>query len=277
MDDLHLAHYGILGMKWGIRRYQPYPSGKHGTFLGKSRDEDIRIKKGSTAYRVNAGKYLKSGSTYVSLLEDDNIEYVKSSQDQDAVTVNVTTKGGDERPYNLKLKLSNDVIAPSYNKTMEAFIRTVDKYPDPKKFAETIYTGKIEINDFLKQYGKVRSQDALDDAYVKFAGTFMRDTSARRIFFSDLQAQGYNAIVDDWDKRFDPGDRSKGFTNAPMILFDGSKTAKTIKSEPISQIDYDYFFMKAYASNKIEEYWKNSKFKELDDKWNKFYKRSENK
>lgn len=37
VDDAHLAHYGVLGMKWGIRRYQPYPKGEghKGRFIGE--------------------------------------------------------------------------------------------------------------------------------------------------------------------------------------------------------------------------------------------------
>lgn len=48
-----IYHHGVKGQKWGIRRYQPYPKGKHGKFLGQDRDNDIKSIKALTYIEFN--------------------------------------------------------------------------------------------------------------------------------------------------------------------------------------------------------------------------------
>ena len=45
--NTEIYHHGVLGQKWGVRRYQPYPEGKHGKFLGQDAHNDNKTVKGN--------------------------------------------------------------------------------------------------------------------------------------------------------------------------------------------------------------------------------------
>lgn len=253
--EYELYHYGVLGMKWGVRRYQPYTKGKHGTFLGQDRDSDIVIKKGSSAYRLQTGNKLTgSGSTYVSFDKLDSLSYASVTAAEDGGGLNVNMHDGSGTL--MTLKVTNDIVAPSYQKTMDAFIKTIDER-GVKRAAADIYDldnkskkkywenyDKEHAKQFVKDYKKLSIDECRDRAYESFTRSFMRNTETRKIFFDTLKENGYNAVVDENDKKF-----GKGFTESPMIIFDKNDNLKVSKALTISDKDANYFYDLYYSGN----------------------------
>ena len=113
--DDELKHYGVKGMHWGIRRYQPYPDGEHGQFLKKRQAKKLVKAMNENSYTYANAKYMRNKSL------DRATKYAHKAEVANA-------KGKLKKTNKLMNKANQELSDAKFHKnTMEQAVNEVNK------------------------------------------------------------------------------------------------------------------------------------------------------
>ena len=190
--EKYLAHYGVLGMKWGVRRYQPYPNGKKGTYVGKKKHAKSAVNYLYGKARIENNRNYKQGkitkeernklnkailSEELKELRDINkFNKVLSKEDYEKVTSPSWRKATTLKYGALGLLIPGYTLA---NNIKQATEKWGDYSKDTKKIVNQILQNAMKDTGIKNT--KVKDVDVLGDnykqidSYVKSSGSKYKD------------------------------------------------------------------------------------------------------
>lgn len=239
MNEDVLQHFGVKGMKWGVRKKKDQLNSK-----------DRIIKKGTSIQNISGKK-----------LTDDRHMYASyTSFDKDSYVTVMNFMYGD-KIYKNEFTVKKDIKIPSDKKLVDEFTAIAKK--NPKAVAEDMAKAYNYVHKFSKKNAKYYENklSKIDENYSKKGEKITKDfiklmvsddaSRTRAQFFGALIKKGYDGMSDVNDR--------DGGAQDPLIIFNTSKNLKTNKSVKLTADELQKYYEKVSFDQEFQKQSKNLK------------------
>lgn len=220
-----LAHYGVKGMKWGVRR-TPEQLGHYRMSERSARDRVLSPK--TDLYRLSNSpdefsKENKRDRAYVTTNQDDR-DFYRSTHEyfwDPAAAPSIS----DMVEYTMN---SVKPLTIAGGKTVVESLMRASKDPNLKDFSERNFASEGAMRKYLEKRAPNPDDGYGYDKYSTHDFANAKHQKINDAVFKDLRKKGYDGLVDLFDRSWE--------TNDPTIIFDPQTNLKVKKVQRLHEI-----------------------------------------